>query len=128
MSGQAPDRTNDPGNAALLRQRALSRWDNEGGAGPDGPQTEPDQPSGPIPMPANDAAEVAALHVRMIALENLVIALLATASERQIRQAHEMARAILPRPGATPHPLTTHASAHMTSLIERAVRFSNIPP
>jgi len=23
------------------RQRALSRWDNEGGAGPDGPQTEP---------------------------------------------------------------------------------------
>jgi hypothetical protein len=67
---------------ALLRQRAMSRWDDEGGAGPDGPQSEPnphaDQPS----FPKMDAAEMQALHVRVIALESLVVALLTSASEQ----------------------------------------------
>jgi hypothetical protein len=35
------DQGSDPVKAALLRQRALSRWDNEGGAGPNDPQMEP---------------------------------------------------------------------------------------
>lgn len=119
MSGQ----DSDPSYAALLRQRALSRWDNEGGAGPSGPQMERAAVGDQVPMPANNAAEVGALHIRMIALENLVIALLATASDRQLEQAREMARYIAPRPGFTPHPLTTHAAAHMIDLVERASRF-----
>jgi len=76
-----------------------------------------------VPMPGNNAAELGALHVRVIALENLVISLLATASDRQIEQAREMARYISPRPGFTQHPLTTHAAAHMVDLVERASRF-----
>ena len=117
------DLNSDPLQAALLRQRALSRWDNEGGAGPTGPQKGPTETEGPVPMPENNAAEVGALHIRVIALENLVIALLGAASDRQLEQAREMARYISPRPGFTPHPLTTHAAAHMTDLVERASRF-----
>jgi len=81
-----------------------------------------------VPMPSNDAAEVEALHIRIIAIENLVISLLATASDQQLEQAVEMARYISPRPGATQHPLTTHAAAHMVDLVERAFRFRNRPP
>lgn len=117
------DRNSTSLAAALLRQRALSRWDTEGGATPSGPQIEPTSVEDQVSMPENDAAEVGALHIRMIALENLVIALLATASDTQLEQAREMARYIAPRPGFTPHPLTTHAAAHMIDLVERASRF-----
>jgi len=119
----------DPSNAELLRrQRTLSRWDNEGGVGPDGSQTEAMTAENQVPMPSNDAAEVGALHVRIIALENLVISLLATASDQQLEQAGEMARYISPRPGATHHTLTTHAAAHMVDLVERALRFRKRSP
>lgn len=117
------DQGSDPPNAALLRQRALSRWDNEGGAGSSGPQMEPAAAEDRVPMPENNAAEVGVLHIRVIALENLVIALLAASSDRQLEQAREMAAYISPRPGFTPHPLTTHAAAHMLDLVERAARF-----
>lgn len=119
MSGQNSNSL----DAALLRQRALSRWDNEGGAAPSGPQMESVAVEDQVSMPENNAAEVGALHIRVIALENLVIALLATASDQQLEQAREMARYIAPRPGFTPHPLTTHAAAHMIDLVERASRF-----
>lgn len=115
----------NPSDAELLRQRTLSRWDNEGGAGPDGPQTETVATGDQVPMPSNDTAEVGALHIRVIALENLVISLLATASDQQLEQAGEMARYISPRPGFTHHPLTTHAATHMVDLVERASRFRN---
>ena len=117
------DQGSNPSDASLLRQQALSRWDNEGGAGPDGPQMEPAAAEDRVPMPGNNAAELGALHVRVIALESLVISLLVTASDRQIEQAREMARYISPRPGFTQHPLTTHAAAHMVDLVERASRF-----
>ncbi len=113
----------DPVLDALQRQRALSRWDDEGGAEPCGPQVAPASVEDPIPMPENDPAEIGALHVRVIALENLVIALLATTSDRQLELAREMASYISPRPGFTHHPLTTHAAAHMRDLVERASRF-----
>jgi hypothetical protein len=54
----------DPSNAELLRQRTLSRWDNKGGAEPDGPQTEAVTAENQVPMPSNDAAEVGALQPR----------------------------------------------------------------
>jgi hypothetical protein len=57
-------------------------------------------------------AELVALHARVIALENLLISLLATASDKQLNLAREMAGFISPRPGFTHHPLTVHAAAH----------------
>jgi hypothetical protein len=68
-------------------------------------------------------AELVQLRVRVIALENLVIALLAGASDQQLYLAREMAAYISPRPGFTHHPLTVHGAAHMTDLVERAARF-----
>ena len=104
------------------RQMALSRWDNEGGARRrlevilDSNESQKD-----IPQLTN--AELVQLRIRMIALENLVIALLAEASDRQTSLAREMADYISPRPGFTHHPLTIHAAAHMVDLVERASHF-----
>ncbi|MBW4025186.1 MAG: hypothetical protein HIU92_19010 [Proteobacteria bacterium] len=117
------DQGSDPPNAPQLGQQALFRWDNEGGAGPDGPQTEALTVEDHVPMPENNAAELGALHVRVIALESLVISLLAMTADEQLEQAREMARYISPRPGSTRHPLTTRAAAHMVDLVERASRF-----
>jgi len=126
---EGDDRMSDQGadsqNASLLRQRALSRWDNEEGAEPDGPQADTTVVEDEVPMPESNAAELGALHIRVIALENLVISLLGMASDQQLEQAREMASYILPRPGFTHHPLTTHAAAHMVDLVERASRFRN---
>ncbi|SEN24659.1 hypothetical protein SAMN04487857_11290 [Pseudomonas sp. ok272] len=76
-----------------------------------------------ITPPALTNAELVHLRVRVIALENLVIALLAEASDRQLAVAREMADYIFPRPGFTQHPLTVHAAAQMTHSVERAQRF-----
>lgn len=105
------------------RERALSRWANEGGAEPGVLPPEPRPASTQTPIPANGPAEIGALHVRVIALENLVIALLATALDEQRDVARAMADFISPRPGFAPHPLTIHAGNHMTDLLDRAARF-----
>ncbi|WP_200940045.1 hypothetical protein [Aureimonas sp. Leaf324] len=61
--------------------------------------------------------------MRVIALENLMISILAGSSEWQLREARAMAAYISPRPGATQHPLTIHAAEHMVDLVQRAVHF-----
>jgi hypothetical protein len=108
-----------------LLKRALSRWDDEGGAGPDGPQEVriPSAVAAAVPPLGN--AELVQLQVRMIALENLVIALLSQASPQQLDLAREMAACISPRPGFTPHPLTIHAAAQMVHLVERAAHVAD---
>ena len=104
------------------RQRALARWENEGGAlgaqrhGPANGCTDEELP------PLADA-ELMQLRIRVIALENLLVALLANASAEEIRTIRERAGFIAPRPGFTPHKLTTHAESHMLDLVERATRF-----
>lgn len=104
----------------IRRQQALSRWDNEGGAGPaPAPGADREQ----ITEPEMSNADLVALRVRVIALENLLISLLATASDQQLKLTREMAGYISPRPGFTHHPLTIHAAAHMIDLIERSSRF-----
>lgn len=108
---------------AKQRQRALARWENEGGESSHGPLEAIHMLASKDPLPKMGEAEILALHVRVVALENLLIALLATASDQQLEIAHDMAAYIAPRQKATPHPLTTLAAAHMTDLIERAVRF-----
>ena len=110
---------------ALQRQRALSRWDNEGGAEADGPQAAPHGVEKEPPFPKMDDAELSLLHVRVIALENLVIALLVSASDQELKVAGEMVSYISPRPGFTRHPLTVQAADHITDIIERAARFRN---
>lgn len=104
---------------ADLRQKALSRWENEGGA-------LPDATAGGIPELTN--AELVHLRIRVIALENLVIALLAEGSDRQLAVAREMAAYISPRPGFTHHPLTIQAATHMVELVDRAVHFQGLSP
>ena len=104
------------------REPALSRWEGEGGAEPEGAQ----QAAAPVEAPGGSMfvarAEWAEMRTRVIALENLVIALLARASDEQRTTAREMAALILPRPGATNHRLTVHAAHRMTDLIGRAER------
>jgi hypothetical protein len=73
------------------------------------------------------ATECAQLRIRIVALENVVIALLAQAPEQQLALAREMATHISPRPGFTAHRLTLHAADEMRSLVVRARRFRTSP-
>jgi hypothetical protein len=118
-----PRENSDSSNDWNRRQRALSRWDNEGGAGPDGPATVSAPDSERIAVPELTNAELVTLRIRVIALENLMISLLAIASDDQLKLAREMAGYISPRSGFTQHPLTIHAAAHMVDLVERANHF-----
>src|ERR1700704_4431500 len=121
-----PDK--EPDSAASLRQRqmALSGWDKEGGAGPGGPQGGSVSAQARSEIPELTNAELVQLRIRVIALENLVIALLAEASERQLGLAREMATYISPNPGFPPHPLTIQAAGQMISLVERAGHFRTV--
>ncbi|MDQ2893456.1 MAG: hypothetical protein M3R64_10280 [Pseudomonadota bacterium] len=108
-------------HATDVRRRALSRWDDEGGALASVPQETP------ADVPELTNAELVQLRIRVIALENLLIAVLTEGSDRQHQVARDMADCILPRPGFTQHPLTVQAAKHMTDLIDRAVRFQEPP-
>jgi hypothetical protein len=68
-------------------------------------------------------AELVQLRVRVIALENMLIAVLAKASEAQLDLIREMAELISPRPEATQHPLTIRAAKQMRHLADRACHF-----
>ena len=118
-----PRENSDASSDWSQRQSALSRWDNEGGAGPQGAATVSSFDTGRVAVPELTNAELVTLRIRVIALENLMISLLATASDDQLRLAREMAEYISPRPGFTQHPVTVHAAAHMVDLVERADHF-----
>lgn len=117
--------TGEEGDAARLLQRYLasSRWENEGfSSPPDRPKAAgADEQWGDAPILSN--TELVRIRVRVIALENLVIALLAGASDGQREVAAEMAAFISPRPGFTPHPMTLHAADRMASLVDRSRQF-----
>jgi hypothetical protein len=121
-----PRKNSDNSSDRDQRQRALSRWDNEGGAGPEGPATDSALNTEGMEIPDLTNAELVTLRIRVIALENLMISLLATASDDQLRRAREMAGYISPRPGFTQHPLTIHAAAHMDDLVNRAIHFRDL--
>jgi hypothetical protein len=106
------------------RELALARWDNEGGARPGGLDGELPSGEARAGTPPLKNAELVRLQVRVIALENLLIAVLAEASDRQLALARDMAAYISPRPGFTPHDLTLHAAAQMIHRIERAGDFA----
>jgi hypothetical protein len=105
--------------------KSVSRWEDEGGAEGDGAQLTSPPPARPSAAGAVSPNEWAEMKTRVIALENLVIALLKTGSPEQRALAREMAEFILPRPGATHHRLTVHAAHRMSDLIDRAERFDS---
>lgn len=106
-------------NPSELRQRALSRWDNEGGA-----LTSVSHAYEDVPELTN--TELVQLRIRVIALENMIIAVLAEGSDRQRQLAREMAEYISPRPGFAQHPLTIQAADHITDLVNRAIHFRTV--
>lgn len=114
---------------ARLLTKSESRWVNEGGAAPGVAPPHGDADAGAaldatpvacVDGPPQTNAEIVQLKVRMIALESLLIALLADATPRQLAVAAEMAEAISPRPGTTQHRLTLQGAAHMRWVMERA--------
>ena len=113
-------------NLARLRALALSRWENEGGASLDGFQEGNISGASQTQVLELTNTELVQLHVRVIALENLVISLLAQSSDRQFDLVREMATYISPRPGFTHHPLTIRAAAQMIHLVERGGHFRDL--
>ena len=102
-----------------LRRLALARWDSDGGGQAVG--SRGNDARWDVPDLTN--TELVQLRVRVIALENLVIALLAESSDTQRKLARDMAAYISPRPGFTPHALTIHAAAQMLHCVDRAELF-----
>jgi enoyl-CoA hydratase/carnithine racemase len=75
----------------------------------------------------NDGALVQ-LHIRVIAIENLMIALLVNATDAQRALACGLAAHIAPRPGSTQHPLTIYAARRMRDMVERAEHLAASEP
>lgn len=105
------------------RLRALSRWENEGGAVDRRSREVASPDDGIVDDPALSNTELVQLRVRVIALENLVIALLALAPAEQLDLVREMAAYISPRAGFEHHPMTIRAASEMLSLLERSNHF-----
>lgn len=112
--------SNPPDNVADQRLTALSRWENEGG--------KPCAVVRDAPADTSDMtnAEIVLLRVRVISLENLLIAVLSEGTDRQMQAARDMAAVIAPRTGVTRHSLTIRASQHMNDLVDRAVHMRGI--
>ncbi len=104
---------------AQAHARAIGRWEDEGGAAAG--WLHPKE-AATVAGEIGDA-EDGNIRVRLIALENLVVALLAEAPERQSELVREMASYILPRPGVTPHRLTIEAARNMLAIVERASHY-----
>lgn len=103
-----------------IRRRALSRWENEGGSiTPLESLVQPDTPD-------LTNTEIVHMRIRLIALENVLIAVLAEGSESQLQVARQMAQYISPRPGFASHPLTTQAANHITDLVDRAIHYRSV--
>jgi hypothetical protein len=110
-----------PLDAAELRRRALSRWDDEGGA-------LASVAHGRADVPDMTNTELVQLRIRVISLENVLIAVLAEGSDRQLSVIRDMAEYISPRPGYTQHPLTIQAADHMSDIVDRAIHFRTVQP
>jgi len=109
-----------PMHSRSLLEAALSRWENEGGARA---QRMPSQPPLQAVIRQSLDTELDHLRMRMIAMENLMIALLSQAPDRQLELGNEMAAFISPRPGFTHHPRTLGAAAQMVHVLDRARHF-----
>lgn len=75
-------------------------------------------PAGPLPVITND--DLVALRVRVIALENILIAVLAEGSEAQRQTARDMSDVLSTPRDVWSDPLTIRAAHHMVGVIHRA--------
>ena len=100
---------------ARHRPGAPSPWENDrpGGGGDCGGASDG--------VPPLSNAELVQLQIRVIALENLVVALLARAPDEQLELVRDIAASIFPRPSVE-HRLTMHATAQMEHLAQRSLR------
>jgi len=114
-----PDRMSDAAERARLFEKAVSRWENEGGtvAG-ERPHVASDEAMRDVL--AESRADDGQLQIRIIALENLVTLLLAASPDSQLALAREMAAHIAPRAGSTPHRPTVDAATRMLALVRSA--------
>lgn len=67
-------------------------------------------------------AELVRMRIRMIALENIVLAILARSDDGVRQKIRERAAEIHPRDGAAAHPLTEHAGDEILRLLARSER------
>ena len=102
---------------------ALARWENEGGVTDSGQRGPGDLMTLASQLPALTPAEWDQLRLRVIAIENLLITMLARSSDRDRELARAMAHYISPRPGFTRHHLTLGADSQIERLVDRAVHF-----
>ena len=92
---------------SLQRHRALSRWENEGGAGGPPPHEPSVTADGLSDVPLLTNTELVQLRVRV----------------EQLELVRELAAYISPRPGFTHHPMTLREADEMRSLLERSGQF-----
>lgn len=123
-----PDKEPNLTDPFSQRQMALSKWDTAGGTEPTPTQRSLPSSAELSRVPSLTDAELIHLRIRVITLENMVISLLAQASNQQLDLAREMAAYISPRPGFTQHPLTIRAAHQMIDLVERANHFRTKQP
>lgn len=102
------------------RWSSLSSWENEGCTLTSLPHSNQKN------MSDMTSSELVLLRIRVIALENLMIAVLTEGSDRQLQIACEMVEYISPRPGFIQHALTIRAGAHMTDIVARADHFRKV--
>jgi hypothetical protein len=111
--------TPEPSERSARLFKAISKWDTDGEVSDGGLVHGFAETPQATDLPLTNA-ELVQLQIRVIALENLLAALLVDASDQQLSLAREIASGITPRPGFTPHRLTLHAAARMTNLIDRS--------
>ena len=101
---------------ARALERAVKSWENEGGARGD---RDSHTYHATIIGEAGDD-EALNIRIRLIALENIVVALLASGTQDAPDLAREMAQHMSSRLEATPHRLTIAVASNMMAIVERA--------
>ena len=106
-----------------IHRRAIGRWENEGGSVCAWHREIPAEGNPATVAGEIGDAEAANIRVRLIAIENIIVALLANAPHDRLELIREMADFISPRPGMTPHRLTIEAARNMLAIVERAEHY-----
>ena len=91
-----PEQSPRPMSPTDLREKALSRWENEGGAGIHDSEAGEASAEAQTGSRGLTSSELIQLRIRVIALENVVMALLAGASDERLMMVREMAAYIAP--------------------------------
>lgn len=106
-------------------QAALASWENEGGADRHLPANPPNDSAGRRTTVDPAKADIAQLQIRVVALENLVTALLAAAPVGVVTMVRDLTELVSPKLGH----LTMHAATQMVHTIQRAefIRMNSSP-